>query len=168
MQDLDLILISVGTPVLCGLYQFDDGNLNLFDTITSTEKTLQALPFIFERILPGERQDCQYRHLKLKRIFYANGPGSFTSLKLTHIFLHTLKILYNVELYATSSFYFTTYPYLKAFGNQYFMQTDDNISLVSVDSIPSEALQVEFILPQTFDPKDFTQLTQPLYILPPI
>lgn len=168
MQDLDIILISIGTPVLCGLYQSKNGDLNLFDTIASAEKTLQALPTIFERILPGEHQDCQYQHLKLRRIFYANGPGSFTSLKLTHIFLHTLKILYGIELYATSSFYFTTYPYLKAFGNQYFTQSHDNISLVSVDSVPSEALQTAFHLPQTFNPKDFTQLTQPLYILPPI
>ena len=167
-QDLSLALVSVNAPVLCGLYQDNGENLELFDCISSSDTALKALPYIFESFFPPSNQTNKYRDFQLKRIFYANGPGSFTALKLTHIFLQTLKLVHHIELYATSSFYFTSYPYLKAFGNQYFTQCDGNILLVHQDCVPPYALETLFALPQRFHPKDFAHDTQPLYILPPI
>ncbi|TLD96322.1 hypothetical protein LS71_006255 [Helicobacter jaachi] len=213
---IDIALVSVSAPILCGIYEQD----RLIKTIQSDELALIALPRIFEAFLPRPHKAPQsalpaldsipdsmsdsvldsmhltYKGKIIESIYYAQGPGSFTSLKLTHIFLHTLSLMYDVKLFATSSFYFTKSPYIKAFGTTYFHRDEmgnitlarDNVrdetnsieSTQNIESTPSadsiadsinakpqhKPLQEGFFLPDYLDKSAFHTHTQPLYILP--
>ena len=162
MKEIDIALVSVGGTIKCGLYE----NKQLFEEMVSKDLTLTALPKIFESLLPNPKQDSKYADMRINTIYYANGPGSFSALKLTHIFLHTLSLLYEVKLLATSSFYFTQAKYIKAFGTTYFYEDENNdIALAyGVDS-PQES---EFYLPKILDTFRFHHKIEPLYILPPV
>lgn len=155
MKVVDIALVSVGTPIRCGLYE----NGLLIEERISEELTLIALPRIFQPLLSDSS-------LRIRAIYYANGPGSFSALKLTHIFLHTLSLLHDIELFATSSFYFTDDKYIKAFGMTYFYMNENNdIALTSFMSPPPLA---RFYMPKTLDTHRFHTRTEPLYILPPV
>lgn len=162
MKEIDIALVSVGGAIKCGLYE----NGELFEEIVSQELTLNALPKIFESLLPNPKQDCKYADMKIGTIYYANGPGSFSALKLTHIFLHTLSLIYEVRLLATSSFYFTQAKYIKAFGTTYFYE-DENGDIALAYSVDSPQ-ETEFYLPKILDIWCFHHKTEPLYILPPV
>lgn len=149
---IDIALLSIGEVVQCGIY--DNGTK--IDTITSNDLTLVALPKIFENILERYSVRC---------IYYARGPGSFTALKLTHIFCHTLSLVHNITLKATSSFYFTNSDYIKAFGNTYFARNGDDIKLATLQS---QAPKPIFTLPEVLDPSHFSHPPEPLYILPAV
>ncbi|MCX2717741.1 hypothetical protein OQH61_08335 [Helicobacter sp. MIT 21-1697] len=161
MRYISIALVSVGLPIKCGLYE----NQTLIEEIISDELPLVALPRIFESLLPTPKQNPMYRDMKIESIYYANGPGSFTALKLTHIFLHTLAMVYDIKLFATSSFYFTSDCYIKAFGTTcFYCDCEGNISLAH--NIMSK--NTSFFLPKTLDTARFHTHTQPLYILPPV
>lgn len=162
MKEIDIALLSIGGTIKCGLYE----NGVLFEEIVSKELTLNALPQIFESLLPNPKQDSKYTNMKINAIYYANGPGSFSALKLTHIFLHTLSLIYEIKLLATSSFYFTQAKYIKAFGTTYFYKDENNEIALAYDiSSPQES---EFHLPKILDTQAFHTQTEPLYILPPV
>lgn len=161
MRHISIALVSIGLPIKCGLYE----NNILIKEMVSDDLPLIALPRIFESLLPTPKQNAMYRDTKIESIYYANGPGSFTALKLTHIFLHTLAMIYDIKLFATSSFYFTSDSYIKAFGTTYFYcDCNGNISLAH-NIAPKNA---PLFLPKTLDIARFHAHTQPLYILPPI
>ncbi|PUD82755.1 hypothetical protein C2R72_00585, partial [Helicobacter pylori] len=63
---------------------------------TSKAKTSEALVEVFSQLF----EDFKNPTLPaIKGVYYAKGPGSFTSLKLTHVFLHTLALIHDFELY---------------------------------------------------------------------
>lgn len=176
-QDIALAIVSVCSPILCGLYRYENGKLSLFHSIESHEKTFEALPKIFEQFIPTYSQNLIYKDMKISRIFYAKGPGSFTSIKLTHIFLQTLQNLYTFELLTNSSFYFTHSPYIKAFGQTYFYQNANGEILITSqiqeqnerEATRKNGLKNEnFFLPSVLDESLFSTNTQPLYVLPPV
>lgn len=144
----DLVLLSSLSPILCGIYQ--DGRL--IDSLQTQEKTLDALLKVFALI----------KKYKIKRVFYANGPGSFTAIKLTHIFLQTLQIVEGIELFCVDSFYFNANSPIKAFGNQYFLKTKEGIVLQSFQKDPCSV----FALPKELKTQDFSLDCKPLYVLP--
>lgn len=81
-KKLDLVLIGVNSPTLCGVYE----NFQLQKSFFSIQRTGDALLEVFTSV-------SEYLQDKpIRAIFYARGPGSFTSLKLTHIFLQTLQL----------------------------------------------------------------------------
>ena len=165
MRHIDIVLLSVNTPLLCGVYE---DNV-LIEEISSAKPLLVSLPYVFESLLPTPHQNPAYNDSRIDAIYYANGPGSFSALKLTHIFLHTLSSLYDIELFATSSFYFTPSAYIKAFGTSYFYRNKEGeISLVPNEQIQVTAGQIIFSLPQILDKNAFNSPTEPLYILPPV
>ncbi len=94
MRHISIALVSIGLPIKCGLYE----NNILIKEMVSDDLPLIALPRIFESLLPTPKQNAMYRDTKIESIYYANGPGSFTALKLTHIFLHTLAMIYDIKL----------------------------------------------------------------------
>lgn len=149
-ESSDLILFSSLSPILCGIYQ----NKRLIDSFQMQEKTLDALLKVFDLI----------KRYEVKRVFYANGPGSFTAIKLTHLFLQTLQIVKGVELFCVDSFYFNHNSPIKAFGNQYFFKTKEGIVLQSFQEIPCNG----FALPQELREEDFLSDCKPLYILPAV
>lgn len=175
-EEIALAIVSVHSPILCGLYRYEDSKLSLFHSIETHEKVFEALPKIFEQFISAVSQNLTYKNMKISRIFYANGPGSFTSIKLTHIFLQTLQHLYSFELLSNSSFYFSHSPYIKAFGQTYFYQNENGEILITSktqEQIKQETAQNHrlnwgFFLPAVINENLFSPHTKPLYILPPI
>lgn len=167
MRHIDIVLISVHTPLICGIYE----NNQLISQSQSDELLLKALPNFFESVLPSSSQDPMYFNTKIDAIYYANGPGSFSALKLTHIFLQTLHIVHGIKLFATSSFYFTSSAYIKAFGNSYFHQNAaGEISLIQNAKalLGWQLIEAEFSLPHILDRSAFGLKVEPLYVLPPV
>lgn len=190
---LSLGLISVGSPLYFGIYK----DCTLIAHTSSSELPLIALPKVCELLLKPfclellhahgweiENLDCMCGSgveaqilslpLMIENIYYARGPGSFTSLKLTHIFLHTLALLHDIKLYGGSSFLFASLPYIKAFGSMYFCYTHNGeISLCKAIDIPAEHKMIidhglHLALPMKLDRCAFSTETTPLYILPAV
>ncbi|MCQ2779437.1 tRNA threonylcarbamoyladenosine biosynthesis protein TsaB, partial [Helicobacter pylori] len=112
-MELDLVLISLGEGVLLGAYQNDF----LCASYTSKSKTSEALVEVFSQLF----EDFKNSTLPaIKGVYYAKGPGSFTSLKLTHVFLHTLALIHDFELYSTTGFDFNDNTPIFAYVNKYF------------------------------------------------
>lgn len=146
----DLVLVSISSPVLYGIYE--DGEC--IEKSSLECKTLDALTKLCEDI----------KSKNIQRVFYAKGPGSFTAIKLTHIFLQTLKITQGMSLYSTDAFYFNNSSPIRAFGNQYFIKERGEIVLKKFEEVQS----AEFALPQRIIEEDFGTCNEPLYILPPV
>lgn len=146
----DLVLISITSPLLCGIYKQGE----CIESFSYECKTLDALTDLCEKI----------KSKNIARVFYAKGPGSFTAIKLTHIFLQTLQITQNLELYSLDSFYFNHASPIRAFGNQYFIKEKQKIVLKSFEEIKPSG----FALPQKLRVEDFGRENEPLYILPPV
>ncbi|ANV98764.1 hypothetical protein BBW65_04615 [Helicobacter enhydrae] len=146
-----LVIFSVSAPFLCGLYR--DGVL--VESVQLESKTMQGLVEVFDK----------YRSVPIGQIFYARGPGSFTAIKLTHVFLQTWQIVHEIPVFSTDSFYFNGGTPIYAFGKQYFVKNaDGEIGLQVFD----EALGCDFALPQVLDVSKFSAHNEPLYVLPPI
>jgi len=121
-----------------------------------TEKqTSEELPLIFKTIL--DEFTC-------KRIFFARGPGSFMAIKITYIFLRTLSITKDIELFATDGFYFNDNKPIKAMRKMYFVKNDGKITT----QIFNEEQNSTFTLPQILKVENFTKEIEPLYILPAV
>ncbi len=101
----------------------------------------------------------------IKGVYYAKGPGSFTSLKLTHVFLHTLALIHDFELYSTTGFDFNGNTPILAYANKYFVSKEmESLS----DFKDLKIAPKDFMLPSFLEKDKFTQLNTPFYILPPI
>lgn len=148
-QSNNLVLLSCISPILYGIYE----NGKLIQSFQTAQKTLNVL---------SEIQLLIKAH-KIKRIFYARGPGNFTAIKLTHLFLQTLQIAEDVELFCVDSFYFNANAPIKAFGNQYFIK-EEEILLKKFEVLPT----CEFALPQILFEEDFKTECEPLYVLPAV
>lgn len=148
-QSNDLVLVSCSSPILYGIYK----NAKLVQSFQTSQKALNALSEIQAII----------KSYAIKRIFYARGPGSFTAIKLTHLFLQTLQTVEGIELFCTDSFYFNANSPIKAFGNQYFIKKEE-ILLKKFEVLPT----CEFVLPQMLFEEDFQAECEPLYVLPAV
>ncbi len=159
-MELDLALISLGDGVLLGVYQ----NHSLKASYTSKAKTSEALVEVFSQLFK-DFKNLYPTSPVIKGVYYAKGPGSFTSLKLTHIFLHTLASIYDFELYSTTGFDFNDNTPILAYANQYFVSKEME-SLRDFKDL--KVLPKDFMLPSYLEKDKFTQSNTPFYILPPI
>lgn len=217
MKHYDIVLVSVGVPVLLGVYK--DCRLVFFIIIEG--KTSDVLPFIFANLFLDSvesskvkviecgiykdfnTKDCNFIESKnnafiesgfvdsknnaffmesnfldsksniflksnfldsktsdfiesnisnlghfhnAKNIYYARGVGSLSSIKLTHIFLHTLVLTKDVRLHATNSFHFTHNNEIKAFGAMsFFLKDSIESNFVAKDSIESNVVLTDSI-----------------------
>ncbi len=157
-MELDLALISLGEGVSLGVYQ----NNFLCASYTSKAKTSEALVEVFLQLFEDFKNPTL---LAVKGVYYAKGPGSFTSLKLTHVFLHTLALIYNFELYSTTGFDFNDNTPILAYANKYFVSKEIE-SLTDFKDL--KIAPKDFMLPPFLEKEKFTQLNTPFYILPPI
>lgn len=98
------------------------------------------------------------------RIFFARGPGSFMAIKITYIFLRTLSIVEDIELYATDGFYFNDNKPIKAMHKLYFIKENNTIT---TELFKSEQAS-EFNLPHIIEIEKFSKDIEPLYILPAV
>ena len=139
------------SPVLVGVYEED----KLIETFQSREKTSDILPKLFDAIL---------KNYRCKNLYYARGPGSFMAIKITYLFLKTLSITKNIELFATDGFEFNQNSPIKAIGTLYFLKKDGRIATQKIDVTKQEIKN--FALPKNLDKNIFTIENEPLYVLP--
>lgn len=154
------MLISLGEGVLLGVYQENF----LQTSYTSKAKTSEALVEVFSQLFK-DFKNLYPTSPMVKGVYYAKGPGSFTSLKLTHIFLHTLSSIYDFELYSTTGFDFNDNTPILAYANKYFVSKEME-SLRDFKDL--KVLPKDFMLPPYLEKDKFTQSNTPFYILPPI
>ncbi len=152
------MLISLGEGVSLGVYQ----NNFLFASYTSKSKTSEALVEVFSQLFKDFKNPTLPA---IKGVYYAKGPGSFTSLKLTHVFLHTLALIHDFELYSTTGFDFNDNTPILAYANKYFVSKERE-SLTDFKDL--KIAPKDFKLPSFLEKDKFTQLNMPFYILPPI
>ncbi|GAA8740019.1 tRNA (adenosine(37)-N6)-threonylcarbamoyltransferase complex dimerization subunit type 1 TsaB [Helicobacter pylori] len=157
-MELDLALISLGEGVLLGVYQDNF----LCTSYTSKSKTSEALVEVFSQLFKDFKNPILPA---IKGVYYAKGPGSFTSLKLTHVFLHTLALIHDFELYSTTGFDFNDNTPILAYANKYFVskETESLSDFKDLKIVPKD-----FMLPPFLEKDKFTQLNTPFYILSPI
>ena len=101
---------------------------------------------------------------RIGNIFYINGPGNFSAIKLTHIFLQTLSITKNIPLFCADAFHFSNNEFINAYGKVHFMKENGEIRTITIDSKRPNS----FSLPQSLDLRIFSEDCAPLYILPAV
>ncbi len=145
-KEVDVCVIALTSPILVGIYE--EGQL--IETRESSLKSSDVLPEIFKDIL-----ECY----ELKRIFYANGPGSFMAIKVAYIFLKSLSVLKKIPLYGTDAFYFNDNMPIKAIGKLYFVKIASEIKTEKFQ----EHVEAFFALPHTLEVASFSKNATPLY-----
>jgi len=145
-MNIRLIVVALSTPLQIGIYRDDE----LIETLTSQEHTSDVLPTLFEGIL---------EKYSVEEIVYANGPGSFMSIKVSYLFLKTISIVNNIPFFATDAFYFNENSPIKAVGKLYFVKISSKICTKTL----SEVIPSEFKLPKYYNKKDFNEDTAPFY-----
>ncbi len=148
---MDLVVIALSSPLLVGIYQ----NGQLVEAIQSEQKTSEALPQIFKEI---------FATYEVRGIYFAKGPGSFMSIKLVYIFLKTLQIAKNIQLFGCEAFAFNDNAPIKAFGNLYFVKENGKIVTKKFDVPPKS----EFHLPKRLEGLECSDDISPLYVLPAV
>ncbi len=150
LQRVEVVVVALGTPLLVGVYQ----NGDLKEWFESQEKTSEALPKIFKKIL---------EKYALTKLYYAKGPGSFMAIKLAYIFLETLRIAKDIELVGCEGFVFNNNQPIKAMGNLYFVKEGEKIVTKKVEDVKSG-----FKLPATTKELECSENRAPLYVLPAV
>jgi len=151
MPKVDIIVIELSTPILIGVYEKG----SLIKTLSCDEYSSEALPKLFEEILSS---------FDIENIVYTRGPGSFMAIKVAYIFLRTLCIVKEIELYATDAFTFNDNQPIKAFAKLYFMHDNGTITTKKFD----EPINAPYKLPKTIKLSDYSKETTPLYVLPAV
>ncbi len=146
----DLLVFCINAPLYYGIYDCN----KLESTHCIEDKTSSALSQMYLHL--------KSQNLDIKNIYYACGPGNLSALKLTHIFLHTLALTQNINLFATDSFSLTDNAPIYAFGNKYFVKNNDKIEFVS---LPKQSPK-PFNFPKILDKSLFCLEKKPLYIIP--
>jgi len=138
-------------PLQIGVYEEN----RLIKSFISKDKTSEALPSLFEKIL---------QNYDVKSIIYAKGPGSFMAIKIAYIFLKSISIVKNIPLLGADSFIFNQNNPIKALGNLHFIKENGIIRTQKIKSNKESSLK----LPQFLDKKIFSLDSKPLYILPAV
>ncbi len=145
-KEVDVVLVALSTPILVGVYE----NGKLIEQIESQERSSDALPLIYKDLL--QKYD-------VKTFIYANGPGSFMSIKVAYIFLKSLSILKDIPLKSVDAFYFNGGKPIKAIGKLHFVKIQDKIETQKLDAVEKSA----FELPKILQKEDFSEETAPMY-----
>jgi tRNA A37 threonylcarbamoyladenosine modification protein TsaB len=146
MRDVDLVFITLSSPIQIGIYE----NKKLIETVSTQEKSSEILPKLYT--------DMSSRY-KIQNLFYANGPGSFMAIKIAYIFLKSISILKNIPLFATDAFYFNNNEPIKAIGKLFFVRISSEIKTQKLEIVP----EANFKLPDVLDYSEFSTRHSPLY-----
>ena len=147
-KSVDLVFIGLSSPILIGIYE----NNKLIDKIISEEKSSDILPKIYSEL--SSKYD-------IKKLFFANGPGSFMAIKVAYIFLKSISILKNIPLFATDAFYFNENQPIKAIGKLFFVKLSSEIKTQKIEIAP----EFSFRLPNELDYSEFSTTVTPLYCI---
>lgn len=148
----ELLLFSVDSPLQAGIYE--EGRL--VKRYEREGRIGEELPPLLAEILRAHDP---------KALYYLQGPGSFTAIKLSYLFLQTLSIARNLPLYGADSFTFNGNAPIKAYGNHYFIKEKGEILTRPLETPPPPAPS---ILPEVLDRSLFIPNPLPLYVLPPL
>ena len=146
-----LLLISIATPLLVGVYKDDI----LIETRSSEKKTSEILLPILNELL--EKYDIQ-------KIIYTRGPGSYMAIKLTYIMLKTIEILRDIECVGCSGFTLNGGKPIKAIGNLYFIKEKETIMTKKYE----QPVDAHFALPQSIHDLVLDEESTPEYNLPAV
>ncbi len=146
----EVLLISISNPLLVGIYE----NKQLIKTYELDGKVSDTLDKTFFII---------FENYKISSMYYVNTPGSYMSIKLSYIFLKTLSIVKDIELYSCSGFLFNQNSPIKALGKKYFFNKKGSIK---VDFLEKDTKLHNFELPSVLDRINFSSNTLPIYNLP--
>jgi len=146
LREVDVVLVALSSPIQIGIYE----DTKLVETIDSHEKSSEVLPKIYKDI---------FKRFHVKKLFYANGPGSFMAIKVAYIFLKSLSILKNIPLFATDAFYFNKNAPIKAIGKLCFVKISSQITTRKLEIAPT----MEFKLPDVLEYKEFSTTVTPIY-----
>jgi len=124
-----------------------------------------------KRLLEGRASDVLLGELEkliraypVRRILYANGPGSYMAIKLTYIALATLEALRGIPFGAVSAFALNDNRPIRAMGALYFVKEKETIITQKFD----ETIPQEFGLPTYLGTLKQENERTPLYILPAV
>ncbi|MBK1992215.1 tRNA threonylcarbamoyladenosine biosynthesis protein TsaB [Campylobacter sp. 2018MI35] len=121
----------------------------LIKKYTSDEKASEFLPKILNSLL---------KEFKISRLIYANGPGSYMSIKISYMSLKTLSIVKNIPLYSISAFELNDFKPIKANKDFCFVFKEGEIILEK--NIPGD-----FFLPLNLDKININNNNLPFYFL---
>lgn len=147
-KSVDVLLVALSSPIQIGIYE----NNKLIDTIVSEKKSSDVLPLIFSEL---------FKTYSVKKLFFANGPGSFMAIKVAYIFLKSISILKKIPLFATDAFKFNNNSPIKAIGKLCFVKISSEIKTQKLEIVP----EANFKLPDVLDYNEFTTNTTPLYMI---
>ncbi len=145
-EHVDILLVALSSPILVGVYKKGE----LVEKIKSKERSSEVLPKIYKELLQKYEVDS---------FIYANGPGSFMSIKVAYIFLRSLSILKEIPLFAMDAFSFNGNKPIKAVGKLHFVKIQDKIETRKFEKI----IEPSFELPQTLDKEKATSNSAPMY-----
>lgn len=142
----DLLFVTLSSPILIGVYKENV----LIETLESDEKSSDVLPRMVEDLL---------KKYDVKKLFYANGPGSFMAIKVAYIFLKSLSIIKNIPLFAADAFYFNKNQPIKAIGKLFFVKVSSEIKTQKLETVP----EAQFKLPDVLEYNNFSTTATPIY-----
>ena len=145
-KSVDLLFITLSSPIKIGIYEDN----KLIESLETYEKSSDVLPKIFDELS---------RKYLIKKLFYANGPGSFMAIKIAYIFLKSMSVLKNIPLFATDAFYFNKNQPIKAIGKLFFVKISSEIKTQKLEMAP----EADFMLPDVLDYSEFSTTATPLY-----
>ena len=156
MQDLSpkiysLLLISISSPLLIGVYEDDI----LIENIETELKTSEILLPTLTRLLDKYSID---------KIIYTRGPGSYMAIKLTYITLKTIEILRGITCVGCSGFTLNNNQPIKAIGNLYFIKEKETIMTKKYE----QPVNAPFALPQSIHDLVLDEESTPEYVLPAV
>jgi hypothetical protein len=151
MKDVDVLVISLSSPLKVGIYE----DKKLIKEYVKNEQTSEVLPLVFEDIL---------KNYKPKALFFANGPGSFMAIKISYIFLKSLSVSLDIELFGVDGFVFNDNRPIRAMRKVYFIKKDDKIETKMI----KDELEQHFDLPKVLHVELFSKDCEPLYVLPAV
>ncbi|WP_226995909.1 glycoprotease [Campylobacter pinnipediorum] len=109
------------SPLLVGIYS----NGSLIRKIETDERVSEALVCILDEISNS---------YDIKKIIYANTPGSFMGLKVAYVVLKTFSIIKNCDFFAISGFELTNNMPIKANKILSFVKDKDDVVLKKVEN----------------------------------
>ena len=145
-KSVDLVFITLSSPIQIGVYEDN----KLIVTIVTEEKSSDVLPKIYRELS---------NKYEIKKLFYANGPGSFMAIKVAYIFLKSISIIKKIPLFATDAFYFNKNQPIKAIGKLFFVKISSEIKTQKLEIAP----EANFRLPAVLDYNEFNTTHTPLY-----
>ncbi|MDM5271295.1 hypothetical protein PGH07_03820 [Sulfurovum sp. zt1-1] len=151
LPEYQLLVISISTPLLIGVYK----NKELIETISSEKKTSEILLPLLNTYM--ERYD-------LSSIIYTRGPGSYMAIKLTYIMLKTIEIARGIKCFGCSAFALNNGAPIKAMGNLYFTKEKETIITKKIE----QPVDAKFALPQSIQDLPLDEESTPEYIIPAV